>query len=632
MLHTTPLRIFLASVLALALTACGGGGGGAGGPSAPGVPQPTVPPQPGETLQVVHVVPAVGATDVQEDTAIELAFDAPLDPASFGAAPIIVKDAMGDVAGTTTYLPEQNRLRFVPDAPLALGMHYEARTAAGLEDVEGNRRNDEFEWSFDTRLPQLQPGPDPYEAESERTRLRTFELNQSGQGWVVYLQGESFGPNQFVAKRYGASLGAGRYGLHTGIDMRTNPDMLAMNASGATILGYTEDAGDTRDAHVHAYDAATGTWGGRIPMENSPAYEVGTMKVAISDSGDILVGCTRAPVGTDDYRLWVRPYRAGLGWLGIMAVDAGLGRVNRFELAFNDAGDAMIGWNEAMGSETRIHARTWSSSAGFGAIQEVAGQATVHHDIAGLLLDEDGFGYVTYNRRTGTTHQAWLRRYVPPGELAPGWQPATPLQPTSADYLLDAQCLLGSDGAASFAVISRTDGESQIWASRYQRGVGLSTPLPLAPAGVEAQSDELALAAGPNGRMTVGYGIQLGNDDVQVWTITYVPQAGWQAPVLVFELPDPHYLSSLSLSARSSGDVYAFLFYQVSDDNDDESIIGRWISPEGERGPLDVIVLETDRTIGTALFRLDGMGVGSVLWDAVEAPDVRYDIFERQFR
>lgn len=628
-MHPFPRLVSIVAllILALGLAACGGGGG-SGGDAPAG---PALPPQPGETLQVVRVHPAPEATDVVEETAIEIDFSAPLDPASIGLDPILVQDDMGTVAGTATYLPALNRIRFVPDAPLARGVTLHARTVPGLRDVDGNPRNDEFEWDFHTRLPELGPGPNPYSTDPERHYLRSFVLNEQGQGWVVWVQGESNGPNTLVAKRHGAGLGAGRYGLRQAVAISMAENGLVVNARGDAAVAYSEKVGGQRDAYVNRYDASTDAWSGPIPIETSTTHTVGNVRVALADSGDMIVSCTRTPTSSGDGRLWVRTYRDGLGWTTAQSPDAGVGSVGGTRPLLRANGDGLLAWNESVSGDRRVYARTWSPTAGFGSVETVAQGGALDYTLSACLIDPDGYAYLAYTRSSGSGQRAYVRQRIPEGEVGAGWQSARAMHPTDRDSVQSMEAVLAEDGAAHFAFKTRHDGLWTMMANHYRRGVGIGQPHLLPHQGLEAHGDQLALTAGPEGQVTVAYGAEMPGEDLQVLAASYRPGEGWLAPVVVFDIVSPDHFDALRLAARSSGAVYVLVEYEVDGGSGDDHLLGRWISPTGPLGLQDdVLVTPGERAIQVRL-QIDGMGAGSVIWSGAKNGIPGSALFERRF-
>ena len=138
---TSNVRVgFLVFIIALFLTACGGG-------DSDKVSDSTAP-------TATAILPAVNATNVDVDTVVMVVFDEAIDPASLDTNSFQLMDGAAVVAATVVHDQVNDLLTLMPGAALADNTHYTAVVDAGLTDVAGNSLGSSYSWSFTTA-----PGP-----------------------------------------------------------------------------------------------------------------------------------------------------------------------------------------------------------------------------------------------------------------------------------------------------------------------------------------------------------------------------------------------------------------------------------------------------------------------------------------
>jgi hypothetical protein len=88
-----------------------------------------------ERAVLLRTTPASGSVDVPVNAVLEAEFDEPIDGSSLGSVQLF--DSVGQVAGTPSVDPGGRIVRFVPNAPLAVGRSH-SMFLSGLRDLAGN--------------------------------------------------------------------------------------------------------------------------------------------------------------------------------------------------------------------------------------------------------------------------------------------------------------------------------------------------------------------------------------------------------------------------------------------------------------------------------------------------------------
>lgn len=121
----------------------------------------TSPPPLMRPPSVVLVNPTDGETQVQADQSINVYLSQPLDPQTVSKESVRIQAIQGasnfPVEGNLQV--EGTSLKFIPNQPWLYGMTYRVTLLPELKDLQGNRLEARYEWSFETRT--LAPGMVP---------------------------------------------------------------------------------------------------------------------------------------------------------------------------------------------------------------------------------------------------------------------------------------------------------------------------------------------------------------------------------------------------------------------------------------------------------------------------------------
>ena len=121
----------------------------------------TSPPPLMRPPSVVLVNPTDGETQVLADQSINVYLSQSLDPQTVSKESVKIQAIQGarNVPVAGNLLVEGTTLKFIPSQPWLYGMKYRVTLLPELKDLQGNRLEALYEWSFETRT--LAPGMVP---------------------------------------------------------------------------------------------------------------------------------------------------------------------------------------------------------------------------------------------------------------------------------------------------------------------------------------------------------------------------------------------------------------------------------------------------------------------------------------
>lgn len=108
-------------------------------------------------LNVGNVFPEDNSKEVDPDTGITVLFNQPVEPLRIyeeqenAAQPL---NFQPEIEGTGKWVNSSTYI-FQPEKPLASGTSYTVKIAAGLEDIAGNKLENDFQWEFATANPKI---------------------------------------------------------------------------------------------------------------------------------------------------------------------------------------------------------------------------------------------------------------------------------------------------------------------------------------------------------------------------------------------------------------------------------------------------------------------------------------------
>ncbi len=458
--------LFICALGLSILTACGGGGGN-------GVVEgeDLVPPEI-QFLDVTEIFPQPDAEDVEPDVRVHVTFEKLLDPGTVDADSIVLEMNGAPIDGQVLYTAPLRRLSFTPIGDLPLGAVIRATLAPGLRDQDGNEAEDALVFEFETRAAVFQ-APQLRELLPARMRLEGVALSPDGKGG--YLRSEEGASTTTLRfHHYDAAQGfGGIVTVHEHPSILATDSFLVSNRVGDMAAVWFVSDGTQRDAYMRRYSRASGTWGGVDTLEDDPDQDLGRMRAALSDAGDVVAVWLEENVDTGDERLAGRSFVAGQGWSDVEDVGAGQGDVyhRHFHVGFNTARQAyFVSAQDDLGGALHTFVRRWDTATRFAAPTNV----TVSLDAnlpRGAVIDADGQITVLCRDFDGRLDSV---RYVP----GVGWEAPRPIEDRlgAADGAEGAELVIDEAGTVTFGWLF--DGES-VNVRRLTRAGILSPVAPL---------------------------------------------------------------------------------------------------------------------------------------------------------
>ena len=466
------LTLSLLAALSLALTACGGGGGGGEGGG--------LPPGAGGLPAITSVAPAAGATEVDRETIIEIAFGTALDVGSLPPAAVSLRNADGNVAGSLSYDAGRRSLVFVPASPLRYDTPHDVTVAAGIRDVDGNERANPFVYSFRT-MPFVVGGAEPHENEAMDSQLRGFAVNAGGEG-ASLISIDFVNRTDIVIRPY---TPAGGFGAPIDVDsfvgdVTSDTDAsVAVGADGKGVAVWRVTGPNGPDVFAVNFDAIAGTAGATHTLDASPESS-DIPQVVMSVNGEAIVVWTQR-ANAADRKVWAASYRPGSGWSSSVSLEPNAGDVFSPKVSIRrNGGHAVVAWTLEVGNDFAARARPWSAGS-FGIVHTVSyntnGQAIVRE----CLTANSGESMVlmSYANTPSPSYQGVrTKRYRPSTLQNPGWQAvASPTTEAGTGLQIDGALISGVSYLIAYAM--DTNANPLLEARTFATATGWSAPIDL---------------------------------------------------------------------------------------------------------------------------------------------------------
>jgi hypothetical protein len=107
--------------------------------------------------EVLSTTPGDGANNVNINSHLSIFFSKPMDPLSIDENSVIVMQGLNSITGQVTYDELTWIATFVPDAPLVVGLSYDASVTVAAMDTHGIPMAQDHTWTFSTDACGLEP-------------------------------------------------------------------------------------------------------------------------------------------------------------------------------------------------------------------------------------------------------------------------------------------------------------------------------------------------------------------------------------------------------------------------------------------------------------------------------------------
>ncbi|MFZ5864081.1 MAG: tetratricopeptide repeat protein [Nitrospirota bacterium] len=240
----------------------------------------------------------------------------------------------------------------------------------------------------------------------------------------------------------------------------------------------------------------------------------------------------------EDHELWVKPYEPDKKWGNHELVRATTDRLSQPQLAINETGDMVALWLERTASDVDVWSAHYTIGRGWNQpalVETITGEAD-HPDIA---IDNQGNAVAVWSRFSGLQNDLWANRYEP----GIGWNTPVLIETHDGDALR-ARVQISRHGHA--LVVWTQSGH--VWANHYKSNIGWG-----AATAIESNS-------GPPSHPTVAFdreenGVAVWFQDAGVWTGRRLLDGQWESPRRIGE--GFQAWSRPQISARHDGSLLA---------------------------------------------------------------------------
>ncbi len=296
----------------------------------------------------------------------------------------------------------------------------------------------------------------------------------------------------------------------------------------------------------------------RIDVDNGRTDEP---QVAMDPNGNAIAVWEQWDDGTRA-NIWSNRYEAGVGWGTPLLLESDNAKHPRFpKVAMDSAGHAIAVWQQWQqrdeGVDFSIRSNRYEVGVGWGTtplrLDSGDGGGAVGSQVA---MNSAGHAIAVWYQSDGTRNNIWANRY----EAGVGWGTPMLLESDDTVFALFPQVAIDSAGHA-IAVWQQWDGtRNNIWANRYEASVGWGTPILF-------ESDDAGDANFPQVAMnSAGHAIavwyQWDGTRNNIWANRYQANIGWGTPLLL-ESDNAENASSPQVAMDSAG--HAIAVWQQSD-------------------------------------------------------------------
>jgi hypothetical protein len=303
---------------------------------------------------------------------------------------------------------------------------------------------------------------------------------------------------------------------------------IAFDANGHALLVWVQTSGARHLLWSSVHQPGTG-WSPPVRVDrNVGDFFVAGPRIGFDGNGNAVAIWLQAQQGVNDLDVWASRHDPASGWGAPMRIDAGAGVADFPDLAAHPSGDAIAVWVKRDASAHDIWSSRFSAAGGWSPAHLLeaepgpAGEPRVAFDAAGNAI-------AVWAQSEGLLHRPiWGRRYV----AGSGWGAPLKLSTAINGVGGSPQIAVGADGDA-VAIWGWRDGTTRdIEASRYSgSGGGWDTPVRVNTTGT--RNTELPqIALGRDGSALAVW-TQFepvgGGAEPTVFANRYEPASGWSA-------------------------------------------------------------------------------------------------------
>lgn len=401
------------------------------------------------------------------------------------------------------------------------------------------------------------PGGTQLSSDSANTTAPQVAVTRNGNAIVVWSQ--SCPPDQ----TYKHSIWANLYETGNGWTVPTRVSADAREASfpqvgtderGNALVVWQQFDGPYMDIWANRYEAGKG-WGTAARIDMDDAGHANSPQLAIDNAGNAIVVWNQFDGSYDN--IYANRYEVGKGWSTPTLIDQHDGAASLPQVAVTENGHAIVVWQQydeseiSVWTDRSIWASRYSPDTGWTEATLLEGELGDAY-FPRVAIDVHDNAVVSWAQKTGKIERVWARRYV----ASKGWQQVELFSDNTGEVLFLRVAV--SDHANAMVLWyqrrSRHD-YATAWFSEFDTEKGWADG-----AALESTMGLPSLAMYTNGDTIALWG-QLSGKETHVWARRYVPHKGWRRSVQVpvdSRIPRP-----VRIAIAENGDIVAACNQQV---------------------------------------------------------------------
>jgi len=370
-------------------------------------------------------------------------------------------------------------------------------------------------------------------------------MDADGNAIAVWSQGDGTYVSVW-ANRYVAGVGWGAATLIESKRGDVKKPQVATDARGNATAVWVQTDETKFNMWANRYVAGVG-WGRASLIETNPG-DAEMPRVAVDGKGNAMALWKQS--NGVNYDIWANRYDVGSGWGTATLIESNPENASETWVAMDNSGNAMALWRQSDGVDLSIWANRYDVGSGWGTptlIEPNPGFASFPH----VEFDESGNAIVVWyqdfpsaSRPSASRRSIWANRYV----VGSGWGTPT-LISTDSSNAQGASLAMDRIGNATATWRQGSDGDTSIWANRYDVGSGWGTATLVETAPGDAVWPDVAMDRSGNA-MTVWS--QFDGTYTSIWANLYVVGSGWGTATLIETEPDNADLPKVEMDGRGN--------------------------------------------------------------------------------
>jgi len=296
----------------------------------------------------------------------------------------------------------------------------------------------------------------------------------------------------------------------------------------------------------------------------------------------------------------------GLGWGAPVLLETdNAGRAFDAQVAVDGSGNAVVVWQQTDGTFFNIWTNHYETGVGWGTAELI--ETTVGHAaFPQVAMDASGNAMAVWYQFDGSRGDIWANRY----EIGVGWSTAELIETNNAGIAADAQVTMDGNGNAVVVWYQSNGALYHIWSNRYVMGVGWGTA-ELLDYNIRGTSVPQVAMDGI-GSVVAVWQESDGGSQTSIWANRYVLGVGWgTAQPIEFDSAGSAVAPQVSID--NSGNAVAV--WSQSDGIRNNIVVNRYVVGTGW-GTAELIESDNAGDAEKPQISMDSSGNALVVWDA----------------